>query len=38
MFEGLMIGLLIVILGNQIYLERTVAKLKNDVKHIKEAL
>lgn len=38
MFKGLVIGLLVVILGNQIYLERTVAKLKNETKHIKESI
>ena len=38
MVDGLIIGLLVVILGNLIYLERAVAKLKNELKHIKEVL
>ena len=38
MAEGLIIGLLVLLLGNQIYIERTCAKLKADLKHIKERL
>lgn len=32
--EVLTIALLVVLLGNQIYLERTVAKLRSDMKYI----
>jgi len=36
--EALTIALLAILLGNQIYLERKIAKFGNELKHIKECL
>jgi len=36
--DYLLVGLLLLILGNLIYLERTVSRLNNEVKHIKKSL